>query len=313
MRIIVAAACASLGVVLYGCGGAGDGNSTTTQPLNEGCLAEKMAVVSQTISGTTEVSVDATFNGTTVTTTMTADFREMLDFEQFNMREDSSATVKIDVQGQTLTVSTNTTQIVNIGEKQAISYSSVDMNGTLQKTCMIEKLPDETPSAVELSMLMKTMVMPLLEKTAICAGNDGMYDTWTVAKTYSGPLPQIPDSPIPPQFQGLEIKDGSFSEEVQMTKDSLVHASSTTVSGELLNKTETLGNVQLQASMTITDVKAGGPSADDLDPSQFDVNCTEAPSPMDLEAFLRSPGFARQQLARILETAKKSTEDSLLV
>jgi hypothetical protein len=295
--IATVASCIGVGFVLQGCGG----NS------EQACLAEKMDVVSQTLSGTTEVSMEVTLNGTTMTTTVTGSFTEMFDFEKFNMREDASGIAE--VMGNTTVV--NTTQILNIGEKQLIVYTSaVDLKGKPMKTCVIEQLPAETPTPELLSGMFQAEIKPLLQQAAVCGGNDGTYDTWKFNKTFSGKLPPIPNSPDP-RLDGLSIKDGSVSEDVQMTKDALLHTSVTHVKGEMLNGTAVLGNLNLTASMTVTDAKAGGPSATDLDPSQFDVTCTPLNTTVDLEAFLQAPGFARQQLLRIMEASK--SEDSLMV
>jgi hypothetical protein len=301
MRAIVAvASCIGIGFVLQGCGGGQDGV----------CLADKMDVVSQTISGKLEASVDTTFNGTTVTTTQVASFVEMFDFEKFNIREDAFGDAKVTVDGKSRTVSTNTTQIVNVGEKQVISYSSVDIDGQVTKTCVIAELPPNFPTPATLATLWQLEVKPMVQRTAICGGNDGTYDTWKFSKSWDGPVPQIPDSP--PMLDGLVIKDGSVSEDVEMTQDHLLHASTTSVSGELLNGTVVLGTTKSKFTLTVTDMKKGGPSAADLDPSQFDVNCTPASATVDPEVFLRSPGFARQQLRSILESSMKSG-DALLV
>merc|ERR1719198_1121080 len=159
-----------------------------------------------------------------MTTTMTGSFTEMFDFEKFNMREDASGSA--DVMGNTTSV--NTTQILNIGEKQLIVYTSaVDLDGKPMKTCVIQQLPPETPTPQVLSGIFQAEIKPLLRKNAVCGGNDGTYDTWKFNKTFSGKLPPIPDSP--PGLDGLSIEDGSVSEEVQMTKDALLHASVTHV------------------------------------------------------------------------------------
>jgi hypothetical protein len=301
MRVIVTvASCIGIGFLLQGCGGGQDGV----------CLADKMDVVSQTISGKLEASVDTTFNGTTVTTTQVANFVEMFDFEKFNFREDAFGHAEVSVDGKTMTVSTNTTQIVNVGEKQVISYSSIDIDGQVTKTCMTEELPPEFPTPATLAAIWQLQIKPVLQSTAICGGNDGTYDTWKFDKSWDGPAPQIPDSP--PMLDGLVIKDGSVSEDVEMTQDHLLHASTTSVSGELLNGTVVLGTTKSKFTLTVTDVKKGGPSAADLNPSQFDVNCTPANTTVDPEVILRSPGFARQQLRSIVEASMKSG-DALLV
>jgi hypothetical protein len=290
MRAIVAAGLAGVGLVLQGCGGGGDDST---------CLAERMDLVSQSFSGTAEVSVDGSFNGTTVTTTVMTSFTEMLDLEKFNLREDASGSV--DFEGQKATA--NTTQILLIGEKQAISYSSVDVAGTVRKECVIQKLPENTPPPAELAGLLMVL-KPKLQQMAVCGGNDGTSDTWKCAANYSGPLPNPPvPVDLPVDISGLVLKDGDISEDVQMTKDSLLQSSSTSVSGELLNGSLSLASLKLTSTIKVTEAKAGGPSEADLTPD-FDVNCTEAEGFLDLDSYLRAPGFSRRQLLQILEAAK---------
>jgi hypothetical protein len=266
-----------------------------------------MDVVSQSMSGKMEVSMDVDYNGTTVTTTVMSTFSTMIDFEKFNMREDIS-------DGETM----NGTIIVNVDEKQAITYASVAYGNKSMKNCTIEELRlpngDPFPGADELAMLMNLTLRPFLQKTAKCGGNDGTLDTWKFSANYSDLLPevpQIPNSPLP-SLEGLSIKDGSVNEEVLMSKDHLLHKSTTQVSGELRNGTDKLGSLTEKMTMTVDEVKKGGPSPTDLDPSQFDVECHKINTTIDVQAFLRSPGFARQQLLRIMEASKRS-ESVLMV
>jgi len=304
--IATVASCIGVGFVLQGCGDGGSSGGDKTK-----CLADKMDMVTQTMRGVTEISTDATVNGTTVTTTMTGSFMEMFDLENFNMREETSSQVELQPNE---TMETNVTIILNLGKKQIIGYTSIaDKDGKpIEKKCEIQEI--DTPWTPEkLSGIFKTVIKPTLQGAAACGGNDGTYDTWKFNKTYSGPLPQTPDSPVPPGMDNLMIKDGSFTEELQMTKDALLHASVTNVNGEVLNGTVSLGKMAMKASMNVSDAKAGGPSADDLDPSKFDVNCTPANTSVDLEFFLRSPGFARQQLLSIVEASKQSEDDTLMV
>jgi len=316
MRVTVAvASCIGVGFVLQGCGGGGQDQVTsttitTTSLIQVSCSAPKMDVVSQTISGNISVSGDSTFNGNTVPTAQMASFVEMFDFEKFNIVEHVFSNVEVKVGNKTMTVPTNTTQIVNIGEKQVIQYSSVEVDGIVTKTCVIEQLPPSTPEPAQLATIWLFEIKPLIQNIAVCGGNDGTYDTWKFNKSFNGPVPQIPNSPFP--MDGLTIKDGSASEDVEMTEDHLLHASTTSVSGELLNGTVVLGTTKSKVSMDVTDVKPGGPSATDMDPSQFDVKCTPANTTVDLDMILRSPGFARQQLLSIMEASKKS-KDTLMV
>jgi len=324
MRVIVTvASCIGIGFLLQGCehgedgcvmkdcGDGGDGgeyndlNITVGNNTNKtsSCLAEKMDTVSQTLSGVTEVSVDeVTKTGVGMKLGgLTASFTEMFDFDNFNVREDVSGIVE-EVRGTSLPM--NTTQILNFREKHVIVYvSHQDLTGEHFKECRIHQLPPDTPSPEVLSQIFQTIVKPTLQSAAVCGGNNGMYDTWKFKETFSGKLPAIPNMP-----EGLTVKDGMFSEEVQMTKDALLHSSVTTVNGEILNGTKVFGNLTVKASMNVTDVKAVGPSAADLQPSQFDVECKSVNTAVDLAAFLQTKfaGVARWQLLRILTASKQS-------
>jgi hypothetical protein len=295
---VAVASCFGIGLMLQGCGEGGQTDKAS-------CLADTIDMVSQTMSGKVDVSVDVQFNGTTKTNQSSLTFKEMMDFEKFNIREDIS-------QGEMM----KGTAIINVDEKRMITYESVTVGGKSVKNCTIVKLPDTVPSSEQLAMMMD-MYKPLLQKQADCGGNDGKYDTWKFSATnFSKPLPddlppKIHDLPIP-SLDGMSIEDGLVSEDLLMTKDHLLHGSTTNVSAELKKGKETLGSLKVKLTLTVDEVAKGGPSAADLDPSQFDTDCTEVNVTMDMQDFLRSPGFARQQLLRIME-ASKSSEPVLTV
>merc|ERR1712070_547778 len=167
-------------------------------------------------------------------------FTVMVDFEKFNLRTDT----RVSDAG----MNSNTTEIINVGAEQVILYISQETSGNLSKSCFITplKLPGDTdPKA--LRILWNTVGKPELQQAAKCGGNDGTYDTWKMDGNVSSM--DIPAVPIPDLNvtipEGLKIKDAKASERVQMSKDSLMHSSSTSVSGELMNGTEVLGTLNL--------------------------------------------------------------------
>ena len=84
----------------------------------------------------------------------------------------------------------------------------------------------------------------------------------------------------------------------------------TVPSGELLNGTESVGTLKMTVSVTVDDAKSGGPAPADLDPSQFDVECTKVTPPGN--PFESLPGFVQQSLFRIME-ASKDAEHTVIV
>jgi hypothetical protein len=205
--------------------------------------------------------------------------------------------------GETVTQSV----FIDVEHKQVVAY--VDAGKMGGKQCVIQELPQGGKDMVaQLAITFENIVKPLISGEAKCDGNDGTYDSWKFTYDYSGDLPTGDLPPIPnlPSLDGLGINNGSVVEDLQMTKDALLHSSTTHLSGKLLNGTEPIGSLKMTTSMTIDKATKGGPSADDLDPSKFDVECKKVNATDIL------PGFAHQRFLRLLEAAKIS-EHALVV
>merc|ERR1712151_916958 len=101
----------------------------------------------------------------------------------------------------------------------------------ITQNCLVHNVTS-MPTPANLSRLFKTEVMPMIRLLATCGGNDGTYDTWKIAKSYDGPVPNIPG--MPPN--NISSVSGSVSEKLVMTKDSLLHSAASTAHVKAVDK-----------------------------------------------------------------------------
>merc|ERR1711959_341701 len=133
---------------------------------------------------------------------------------------------------------------------------------------------DSGPFVLQLQMMKNEM------HTAECLSTDGTLDTWSY-RTASN----------------MRGADGRLDSEVELvtTQDLLWHSSKVTT---------TMGDDTLTSAIDITSAQHGGPSAADLDPTQFDVECTPAPTPPDVNMALLGQSHA----LAFLKVALQSTQ-----
>jgi len=233
-------------------------------------------MVSQSFDAKTTVKVSMT---TMTTTEFVAHVSCKLDLEKFNFRIDGTMDMSI---GKTMHMHTDSKMLVNAATKMFVQSTKVidtDSGKVMSNNCTARKVKD-MPAPRIFSVYFKSLVRKMQE-LATCGGNDGTYDTWKFEKSYDGPIPSIPghESPLPPGT----VVDGSVSEKLQMTKDSILHSSTTSVSAKVTAPNGTvLEDVHLSASVDTSNAKAGGPSTEDMDYSGWG-DCKAPPSGEELD------------------------------
>lgn len=257
------------------------------------CVAPHLAIASQSISGTVTMSGSLALPPTT--------FTQKIDLEQFSYHARQSVSMDFPnpVTNETMTVQSNVTLIVSVAEKHAIEYIETDdpEDGRITKTCMLFPLPDEMPDAAALKAVFEALL-----SAAKCGGSDGTYDTWKYGASYDGP---VPNGIFPFPTAGLTVK-GCFGENIAMSHDSLLHSVHSTVNVDVKQDSETLYSVSQTVDTSISSVEAGGPSAADLDPAQFGVNCT-TPGEFDSNTFFTrgTPTNLQQHVLTTLRSAAR--------
>lgn len=251
---------------LQGCGSGGGSDDVVS------CVLPHLDFVSQSISGT------MTMSGTMALPPY--DFTQKIDLEQFNYWATSSVNAEVPgpTADETLTVKMDATIIVNVAAKHAIEYIEINdpTTGNVSKDCMVFPLPDEMPNPA----ILKTMFEAMLT-AANCSDSDGTYDTWKYSASYDGP---VPNGILPIDTTGVSVK-GSFDEEITMSaSQKLLHSVHSVLNVDMMNNSAVLGTVAQTVDTSISSAEAGGPSAADLDPAQFGVNCT-TPEDFDVNTF----------------------------
>lgn len=325
MRMIVSAVCfTGTALFLQGCGEAETEEAGVPVPVPvpipvpepiSTCLAPHLNFVSQSISGTVEMSNqmgDADPMHPVMAEHLIAPFNEKIDFEQFNLQASSSSSQVVLIEGKNVTITANVIEILDMGEKHVIVYTEVNnpLTGNMTKTCVIQALPDMIPDAAALAAIFKAQV-----DAAECAGTHGTYDTWKISKSYDGPVPNIPDLPIPPNMaDGITVK-GSVRMEITMTQDSLVHSASEAAIFDVMQASTPLISGETSTDLSVSSAEAGGPSAADLDPTQFDVECTPAPGEFNANTFFASspPGVFRKHVRATLQEALRAQHTAIAV
>jgi len=284
--LIFASCCGVVAIILQGCGG---GGGTT-------CLAEKPTLASQSFAGVVTGTTTMHIDGKTQDIPLKSQITEKMDFEQFNFRMDSEA----DVTMEKMTAKAVVRQIVLASQQKVVMYQKMTVNGsTITSNCTVT----DVPQIAQLPLLLKSIVKPAIQKAAKCDGNDGTYDTWAVDKDMpETPIPQIPN--VPPMPDGTTAK-GSIHEKLQMTKDGLLHSSTTKVTFEAYDKDHTsLGAGEGNVDVKITNSQAGGPTAEDLDYSAW--GCKPSDEKMDLEEIFKgAQSPLKQHIASTLFAAQK--------
>merc|ERR1712070_656030 len=127
--------------------------------------------------------------------------------------------------------------------------------------------------------------MGALADAAVCSNSDGTYDTWKISKS----------------FHGL----ASMDLEYVTTQDSLWHS---------MSESTKLKDEEAHEQTSVSSAEAGGPSAADLDPAQFDVECKEAPTFGDFNVKLSSKvGVFRKHVLAALHMAPAPEQTAIVV
>jgi len=258
------------------------------------CLTPHLELVSQSLSGT----VTSVMSGMPGQSPPPSPVAEKIDFERFNFYTSSSASSDFvnPITNETTTIKADVVQIINLGNKSAISYTEVNnpLTGIITKACQIKPLPGQIPDAAVLSAILKAQILG-----AECVGSDlHTYDTWKISNSYDGP---VPNGLLPFPTAGFTVK-GSQIVELSTAQDSLLHFVHTAMNVDVTQDSQTLYSVNTTSDMTISSAEAGGPSDADLDPAQFGVECTRT-GEFDANTFFTSstPGVFQKHVLATLQ------------
>lgn len=267
MRVLQSIVCCAVACLMHGCGSGGNDKVNS-------CLASKVNVVSQAVTGTVILSsfpsIVATdipvIIPTTVSTTVMSDFVMKFDLENLNLRFDVSPLNGVIIDN--VTVLTNMTMLVNILNNSMVMYASAQETNASRAlltttTCCSDVLSDKPLPTQQLRQAL-SMGLSALQKSSTCEGNDGTYDTWRDHKSVTESVKDVEVSAI------MDL-------ELTVTKDALWHAMRSSLSGSVSNSTDSTveGSFNVSIDVDVSESSAGGPSVSDLDPQQFGISCDE--------------------------------------
>jgi len=248
--------------------------------------------VTQSGKQSTTLKATATANGivTTESGTITGDAK--IDLSNFNARIDEAGTVEAKAGGMSQSIKTEEKIILNVAKKLIVIWtkqSNATSGTVLLQNCSALTI-DKMPSKIEFGLAFNVL-KGVLQKAAVCKGNDGKYDTWDVSvdhkKDDPWPAP-IPGITLPPMNLALDLK-------LKMDTDYLLHSEvmhlhqDSTINGTTTNITE-------DSTTTVTEPTASGPTDTDLDYSSWGT-CTPI-HPKDTE-------FLHERLAKAANPMKK--------
>lgn len=330
-------------IVLQGCGGGG----TTPEPPGPGpvtkdCVNPEIDVKSQSFTSTTKSTVDESTANITTKEVLDTVGTIKIDMEQMNLYENVVSTISTSVLGPQTILSMDLKIeekiIVDVSKKVvviSVKVSNATSGKVLITNCSAITVP-AMPSAAEVSILFKAVVVPGLQKVAKCSGNDGVYDHYDMKINLQGVsipgLKQVSDVNV----QGMET--------ILLDKDYVMHSTTGNLKGSA--KYEGLGVITVDEKIdsTTTDAKAGGPTAADLDYSSWrdakGGKCTEIhydPPHADISTVfqptklseitnkfrgvdrlqgvdkLTTKAFFRNQLLAAIQAAMKATETKKII
>lgn len=285
-------------------------------------MADKPDLVSQSFDS----KISAKVHTTTFTTTMSdISVSEKVDLEKFHLRMDVAVDdISHNISGVVMKGNLAMKMILNADTQMVVGDLTMTDSKTkkvLYHNCTLKKVKNMPPAAM-LSGFLKTAIN-MMQNNAKCGGNDGTYDTWKFDKTYDGGVPPIPgQKPLPP---GTMV-DGSLNEELKMTKDSIIHSSTTSVTLKMTAKDGTvIENVGVDTSMTTSNAKAGGPSDEDMDYTKWSNCKPPAGEKFDIKGFvsqampaipteaIASQGVFLKHFLAALEKGMKTQEKTVVV
>jgi hypothetical protein len=230
------------------------------------CLAENFNLVSQTNEGTVTTSVAGI--------KLAQPFMEKVDFEKFNVRGESTLTLKTPMGKQELTQK----HILSIERKRFVSF--LEAKGTLtgdHSKCVKFSLPPQLPEPEVFADLFKKF-SALLE----CKETDGAIDTWRTSASF--------------KHLSAELEMGT-------SPDSLLHWANENVT---ITDVPVIGSLPVHADLIVTTAAVGGPEEADLDETQFG-DCEEIPMPWDYTAiFTDYPGFWTKNILAVVQQMQES-------
>jgi len=334
-------------IVLQGCGGGG----TTPPPPGPGpvtkdCVNPEIDVKSQSFTSTAKSTETSSSGNITTKEVLDSVGTIKIDMEQMNLYENVVSTISTTVLDWEKMISSMDLKmeekiIVDVSKKVvviSVKVSNATSGKVLITNCSAITIP-AMPSAAEVSILFKAVVVPGLQKVATCSGNDGVYDHYDMKINLQGVsipgLKQVSYVTV----QGMET--------ILLDKDYVMHSTTGSLKGEfVLTKYEGLGiiTVDEKVDSTTTDAKAGGPTAADLDYSLWrdakGGKCTEIhydPPHTDISKFfqptklsgitnkfrgvdtlqgvdkLTTKAFFRNQLLAAIQAAMKATETKKII
>lgn len=338
-------------IVLQGCGGGG----TTPPPPGPGpvtkdCVNPEIDVKSQSFTSTAKSTETSSSGNITTKEVLDSVGTIKIDMEQMNLYENVVSTISTTVLWWDKMISSMDLKmeekiIVDVSKKVvviSVKVSNATSGKVLITNCSAITIP-AMPSAAEVSILFKAVVVPGLQKVATCSGNDGVYDHYDMKINLQGvSIPGLKDNSYV-TVQGMET--------ILLDKDYVMHSTTGSLKGEfVLTKYEGLGiiTVDEKVDSTTTDAKAGGPTAADLDysswtqmyPDGHSGKCTEIhydPPHTDISKFfqptklsgitnkfrgvdtlqgvdkLTTKAFFRNQLLAAIQAAMKATETKKII
>lgn len=267
MRSVIFAACGGVAVVLQGCGGGGGG-----EPVTKDCTNKALNLVSQSSNGAVTASVVGSVpkaGKSDVSATMTT--VQKIDFEKFNLRMDITKGTITAKAPAAMSIDVAVKLIFNAGTKEVVAQYDIGAPLNLKNCTKITSPKIPTPAAIE--KIFKSVIMPVLQSTSKCGGNDGTSDIWKIDFDSANPTPGMPPIPLP-AGDSVELHS-----EMRMDKDFLMHKVSEKISYQITQPPaddKMTGDVSIVVD--VSNAAAGGPAVSDMDYSKWGT-CYNQPVP----------------------------------
>jgi hypothetical protein len=278
----IAAMLAAVALLLVGCGGGG-GGTTTTACLDSNGDKTKFSLKTQSFEGTGSVTL--VLNGSEhIIDNGQATIGQKLDMEKLSIWENFSVSTKV----KGMSVNVNLNAFLSADKKMAGVYVHVD-NGTMKyENCSYAKLAMEKVTPAQIKMMLGVAVS-VLGKEMTCS-TDGTYDTWVLKE-------KIPDPRIPQKLLPFLVNvTGSLAQNIQYSKDSMLHSIAGTIDTKTPSKTINgtfipAVTTHIEESLTVNggSAKPEGPQDKDLDYTSWEtgsLKCVEE-KPSSLKDFFK--------------------------